>query len=355
MVVQPLIAMGGYSPQVQRFLCLRNEREALYTAFHNAFLNFVLKPWPFYVCGLCGIFLFSDAFLADNFQMVAGPDGTMIPDYEKVFPLLVERYLPVGLTGLMAAAFLSAFMSSFDTNIHNSTAILINDVYRPYLAKGRSEHHYVRASRIYMTIITAVAAWIGIFSQDILKMSMFAISITLAPGVVKLLRFIWWRVNGLTEVVTQWVALVVALVSITPQGTDWIRQLAESTGHGGNDVFFITRQFILVGSSSLVSLSVLFFTKPEPMEHLCSFYRRVRPFGWWGPVRAACGEDAGQPDSVVVMLLLSLFSIGALLSAIFVVMGLVLAMWTLLAGALVALPLSVAGTIWGVRKLYPPS
>jgi solute:Na+ symporter, SSS family len=353
MIVQPVISMGGYSPQVQRFLCLRNEREALYTAFHNAFLNFVLKPWPYYVCGLCGIFLFSDAFLAENFQMVAGPDGAMIPDYEKVFPLLVERYLPVGLTGLMAAAFLSAFMSSFDTNIHNSTAILINDVYRPYLVKGRSEHHYVRASRIYMVIITVVASWIGIFSHDILKMSMFAISITLAPGVVKLLRFIWWRVNGITEVVTQWVALAVALVSITPRGTEWIRQLVASTGHGGNDAFFITRQFLLVGAGSLVSLGVLCFTAPEPMDHLCSFYRRVRPFGWWGPVREACGEQAGQPDSVLIMLLLSLCSIGALMSAIFTVAGLLLAMWTLFAAALACFPLFVIGTIWGVKSLYP--
>jgi solute:Na+ symporter, SSS family len=354
-LVQPIIGMGGYGPAVQRYLCVKDERETLYTAFYNVFLNFVLKPWPFYVCGLCGIFLVTDQFLMDQFPMIAGPDGNLIPDYEKAFPVLVSQYLPVGLVGLMVAGFLSAFMSSFDTNIHNSTAIVINDIYRPYLAKGRDERHYVRASRVYMVLVTILASALGILSHDILKLSMFAIAISLAPGLVKLLRFIWWRVNGITEVITQWVALILAVVMISPVGTEWVNRILLWYGHEGNDAFHMTRQVLLMGASTLVSLVVLAFTRPEPMDKLCSFYRRVRPFGWWGPVRQACGPDVQKADSIRVMLALTAATLASFFSSVFAVIGFLLAMWTLCLGALACLVPSLWATVWGVRRLYPKS
>jgi solute:Na+ symporter, SSS family len=291
----------------------------------------------------------------DQFPMIAGPDGNLIPDFEKAFPVLASRYLPVGLVGLMVAAFLSAFMSSFDTNIHNSMAIVINDIYRPYLAKGRDERHYVRASRFYMLIITILASAIGIYSNDILKLGMFAIAISLAPGLVKLLRFIWWRVNGITEVITQWVALILALVMISPPGTDIVNHILGWYGHGGNDAFHMTRQLLLIGTSTLVSLVVLALTRPEPMPHLCSFYRRVRPFGFWGPVREACGAGLQKQDSIMVMLALTAATLAAFFSSVFAVIGFLLAMWTLCLGALACLVPSLWATVWGVRRLYPKS
>jgi Na+/proline symporter len=351
--VQPLVSIGGYGPAVQRYLCLRNEREALYTAFYNAFMNFVFRSWPFYVCGLCGIFLISDQSLINQFSMISGPDGVMIPDYERVFPLLVQRYMPVGLVGLMVMGFFSAFMSSFSSNIHNSTAIFINDIYRPYVARGRDEHHYVRCSRLYMIVITALSCLIGVLSQDILKLTMFAIAISLSPGLVKLLRFIWWRVNGVTEVVTQIVSLIVALVMISPMGSAIVNGILGLNHQSGNDAFHITRQFILIGFSTLISFILILCTKPEPMTHLCAFYQRVRPFGWWGPVRKACGSDVENPDSIGIMLVISVCGIFTVFCSIFVVTGLLFALWPLCIGSGIAVLPAAWGTIWGVRRLYP--
>jgi SSS family solute:Na+ symporter len=53
---------------------------------------------------------------------------------------------------------------------------------------------------------------------------------------------------------------------------------------------FAVRLMINVVLSTICWVAVTFWTKPEDMEHLEKFYRRVRPGGWWGPVAARCPE-----------------------------------------------------------------
>jgi Na+/proline symporter len=299
------------------------------------------------------MFLISDGFLLSQYPSISGPDGVMVPDYQRVFPLLAQQFLPAGLLGLMVTGFLTAFMSSFDTNIHNSTSIVINDIYRPYVANGKSDRHYVRASRVYMALITLVSSIIGIVSQDILKLTMFALAVSLAPGLIKLLRFVWWRVTGRAEAVTQCFSLGLTLVFTSSWGTDLVNQIVIRFFQQGNDIFYITRQVLLMGVSTVVSLIVIFFSRAEPMSHLCSFYGRVRPFGWWGPVRRECANNVGKPDSVGLMLLVSVCGIVLLLCSIFVMTGLLLALWKLCWISLLGVLPSALGLGWGVRKLYP--
>ena len=40
-----------------------------------------------------------------------------------------------------------------------------------------------------------------------------------------------------------------------------------------------------------VWVPVTLFTKPTKMENLVDFYRRVRPVGFWGPVKEQIGDD----------------------------------------------------------------
>jgi mannose/fructose/N-acetylgalactosamine-specific phosphotransferase system component IID len=51
---------------------------------------------------------------------------------------------------------------------------------------------------------------------------------------------------------------------------------------------------IILGVSLLAALLGTFLTKPEEEEVLKDFYRRVRPWGFWGPVHAqVVKEDPG--------------------------------------------------------------
>ena len=43
---------------------------------------------------------------------------------------------------------------------------------------------------------------------------------------------------------------------------------------------------IIVPLAIISWITVTFITKPEPVERLEEFYKRVQPGGWWGPINA---------------------------------------------------------------------
>lgn len=351
--LDPFIHQGGYNPNTQRSLCVKNEREILYTSIYSAAVNFAVKPWPYYVCGLCGIFIISDAELLSMFSSVVGPDGVAIPDYEKVYPLLVERYLPTGLLGLMIAGFLSAFMSSFDSNIHNSASIFLNDLYRPYVAKNKSEKHYVFTTRLYMVFITIVAAMIGFYSDDILSLTFFAFSIVQSVGYIKLLRFIWWRVNGSAEIAAQICSLITAVIFFSPLGKQILDYMMEIIGQTGNDAFFVARQTALATGSTIVSIIAVLVFKPEPMDKLVAFYIRVRPFDWWEPVIREAGEEYRNKEPIPLLIVMTFSGIAAVLSLVFAAAGFFLAYYHVLAISLVTGLIGFSTFFYTVAKVYP--
>lgn len=291
-VIMPILEQGGYNPHIQRTLCLKDEREVFYMSIYASTVNLVLRSVPYWVLGLASVFLISDLQLLERFPALTSTSGMAIPDFEKVFPILIKEYLPVGLLGLMIAGLLSAFMSSFDSNIHNSASIFLNDLYRRFLNRDQSERHYLQVVRVYMGFITAVAATIGILVNDILLLFMFAITISASVGIVKALRFVWWRTNGTAEVVASVVGLASALVYVSPLGNSFARAAAAALGlAGNNDAFFIIRHFGTVSFSSIAAIAAILCTSPEPMDKLKEFVVRVRPFGCWGPVYQALEAD----------------------------------------------------------------
>lgn len=351
--IHPLFTQGGYNPHIQRFLALKNERETVYMTIYANFVNFVVKPFPFYVCGLASIFIFSDEYILSELGSIVSSTGEVIPDYERIYPALVKQYLPIGITGLMIAGFMSAFMSSFDTNIHNAASTFTNDLYKAYLAKGKSERHYVWAARWFMVFQTVFASIIGIMVDDILALMMIGIALPIAPGLVKLARFIWWRVNGWAEVIAQIMSVFVIAFVLSPWGVDVINRLMAWMGVAGNDGFFVTRQLILILFSTLVSLVVVLCTKPEPMDRLVAFYKRVRPYGWWEPVIAQAGEKYRNRESRGALVALTLGITGTAMGAIFAAVGFILARWYLLVPSIGATVIAGIACHLVLKKLYP--
>ena len=351
--IHPIFTQGGYNPHIQRYLAVKDERETVYMTIYSHIVNYVFKPFPFYVCGLAGIFIFSDEYIIRELGSITAATGEVIPDYERVYPALVKQYLPVGIVGLMVAGFMSAFMSSFDTNIHNAASTFTNDLYKGYLAKGKTDRHYIWAARWFMVFQTAFASVVGIMMDDILGLMMIGLALPIAPGMVKLFRFIWWRVNGWAEFIAQLTSVVVIVFVMSPWGDASIQKLMTMTGVSGNDGFFVTRQFILILFSTFVSIGVVLLTKPEPMDKLVEFYKRMRPYGWWDPVIAAAGEEYRNREPRGTLTWLTVGIIGVTFGAIFMAIGLILALWNLMIPALVATVVSGWLCHVTLKKLYP--
>lgn len=68
---------------------------------------------------------------------------------DRIFPDFIAHAVPAGngLRGLLLAGVCAAAMSSLDSALGALSSTAVVDVYRPYVAPGRSDAHYLRAGR----------------------------------------------------------------------------------------------------------------------------------------------------------------------------------------------------------------
>ena len=203
-------------------------------------------------------------------------------DFEAVLPFAMREYMPIGLRGLLVAALLSAFMSTFAATVNAAPAYLVNDVYKKYVSPGASERRCVRLSYVVSTLVVCVGVGVG-FHVDSLNDILQWIVGALYGGYTapNLLKFHWWRFNASGYFWGMIAGIVAALVvpRIAP-----FKDLA--TLYSFPPIFV---------ASLLASVTASLVTVPDPPEVLDSFYLRVRPWGFWGPVAdRVCGEDTKQ-------------------------------------------------------------
>jgi Na+/proline symporter len=174
--------------------------------------------------------------------------------------------MPIGLKGLMVASFFAAFMGTMESHYNLTASYAINDVYARFLARNKTAQHYVRASRV-ATIFVAIAAGItALLLGSVLGAFRFKMELVAGVGLVYVLRWLWWRVNALTEIA----ALVVSIVAAIALN------LVDATS-GGGAAGSAARLVAVVALSSLVAVVTALATKPEAHEHLAQFYAKVRP------------------------------------------------------------------------------
>ncbi len=247
---------------VQRLSATRNEREAEKAAHTFNILNYVVRTWPWVLVGLAALVILPG-----------------LEDPEMAYPLLMVRYLPAGLLGLVFASMLAAFMSTVSTQVNWGASYLVNDLYARFWHVDDNAS-LIRAARIASVALTLCAATLSFFMDDVGAVFRFLILIGNGPGLVLLLRWFWWRINAWAELSAMLAGLGLALVTYLPT-------FATLT--------FGQRLLVTAFGSLAVWVPVMFLTKPEPKAVLDRFYTRVRPGGAWRPVAARTGLSALDP------------------------------------------------------------
>lgn len=289
---------GGGSYVAQRMLAAKSEKDALYASLWFNIAHYAVRPWPWILTGLACIFLYPRA--------AKGEDA-----YIQCINLV-----PAGLKGVVLAAFFAALMA-IDTRLNLGAAYLVNDFYKPYLAPGKSERHYVFVSRL------ATCAQVGLGLIYALKVkrvqSQFYLTTAVGSGagLVYALRWYWWRVNAWSEIT----GLVAGLCNVA---------LFRFVIFPSEQLFNEHGLQVLLWSGLIVSfvwIGVTLITAPSDREKLKHFYAKVRPAGpFWGPIAREVAADAGPIDpgysiargllcwvSAVGMVLCVLFGTGKLL------------------------------------------
>ncbi|HET9332362.1 MAG TPA: sodium:solute symporter family protein [Gemmatimonadota bacterium] len=251
----------GGAVVIQRMAASRDERESVLGTLWFQVANYALRPWPWILVALGSLILYPT-----------------MDDPELAYPQAMVDYLPVGLLGLMLAAFLAAFMSTLTSFINLSAAYLVNDLYRPFLARGREDRHYVQAGRVASFVALAIGVVISFYATSISGLFLLLLTLGAGIGLVYVARWFWWRVNAWSEISAMVASsLIGAALQLSPE---W----------GGPTFPFAAKVFLNLIGSTAVWIAVTYATPPTSMERLVEFYRRVRPPGWWGPVREAIGQ-----------------------------------------------------------------
>jgi SSS family solute:Na+ symporter len=255
-VLKGLLMNAGGPAQMydfQRFLAARNDRDA--AKIGASWSLFLLVRWAM-VMGI--------ALLA-----LTGVAG--VSDSEKVMPLVLRDFLPLGIRGIVIAGLLAAFMSTFSSTVNSGASFIVRDIWQPYIRPRATEKQAVRFSYLATVLLVGLGLAIGLQSRSIAEIWNWMM-VTLGAGIIipNVLRWYWWRMNG-------W-------------GYAWgtLGGMALSTAALFFDTWPAYIVFPLIVLASLL-LSILgsLFTRPVEQEVLLSFYRSVRPFGFWGPVRDA--------------------------------------------------------------------
>jgi hypothetical protein len=278
-------------------------------------------------------------------RRVAEGETLAATDSERAYVVMMRRYLPVGLLGLVAASLFAAFMSTVDTHVNLAASFFVNDVYRRFLARGRGTKHYVLAARLTSAAVLAVAGLFAYGAESIADLFTFFLAFLSGVGPIYLLRWLWWRVRALTEI-TAMLASAVTTVLLTFLPIRW--NLGPLSADGA--LLHEGRILIVVAISVVAALATMLLARAPDPKSLVPFYRRVRPVGWWGPVAALTDTDL-VGGTVWLRVLGGASGIALVLGTLFGTGHLLLGRPTLAAVSLALGAAGVAGLTWSLRGL----
>ncbi|MCS7192723.1 MAG: Na+:solute symporter [Armatimonadetes bacterium] len=249
----------------QRILATKDERNALLSFLWFSFAHYVLRPWWWIVVALVSL------LVMPKMQKPLGEEGA--------YPAMMVQFLPPGALGIMVAAMLAAFMSTMDTHLNWAASYLVNDFYRPFIKPNSSERHYVLVGRFATAFILSLGVATALVTEQVEAAWKLLAGLNAGIGLVSILRWLWWRVNAWSEISAMATALIVNSVIYLLSWMGDPRAVHLTTTEG-----FPLRLIVIVIAVQTVWVIVTLLTKPEPMDKLVAFYRKVRPPGWWKPI-----------------------------------------------------------------------
>ena len=268
---------GGYI--IQRMSSAKNERHALLATLWFNIAHYALRVWPWIIVAVVSIVMFP--IIPSEYSELGVKAG---------YPLVMNTLLGPGLKGILIVSFLAAFMSTIDTHLNWGVSYLINDIYKRFFKPNESERHYVLVGKIMTVILMILAAFTALKMQSISKAWEFIFAMGAGIGLVLILRWFWWRVNAWSEITALATSIVITIsFEIIAYFQTINNNLEYSLFGSAPSIFGMSLQvhhklMIIVPIAIIAWVTVTFFTEPEPMTKLESFYKRVQPGGWWGPV-----------------------------------------------------------------------
>ena len=343
---------GGYV--VQRMLAAKDEDSALGATLLFNVAHYALRPWPWILVALCSLLVFpidgeaEREAARDRIEVIQSQDGDReaelrvlriqeqgltslrasfdegdLPDdklgHDVAYSAML-RSLPAGWIGLVLVSLIAAYMSTISTHLNWGSAYVVNDLYRRFVDPDASQRRLVWIGRASTVALMGLAALVALQLRDALQIFDLVILLGAGTGLLYILRWFWWRINAVAEIVAMVSSLVVALVLSTVE-----------TGLPG------WAQIVIgVGVTTTVWIVAALVTPATESETLYRFIERINPGGpGWRVVRERAEAEGrtlapthaidSLPRGLLAMVLGCALVYGALLGTGYLIYGRALA------------------------------
>ena len=197
---------GGYI--VQRMLTAKSETHALGGTLFFNILNWVVRPWPWYVVGLCSVLVYPDlASIRTAFPKV---DPALIQG-DMAYPAMLTK-VPNGWLGVVAASMMGALFSTVAAHLNLGSAYMVNDFWKRFVRPQAKDRELILVGRASMFLLLLLACWLAPHLKSAKAAFDLMLLIGAGSGSIFLLRWFWMRINAWTEIAGMGVSFVVALV-----------------------------------------------------------------------------------------------------------------------------------------------
>lgn len=225
---------------LQRIIAARDVK----TAQRAFFLTGIPLEWPLFAVGSAIVGMVARILMPD------------LPDPEMATPTMIMTLLPIGLGGLVIAAYIAIVMSTADSCLIGPVAIFTKDIYKKYIKPDASERDMLWVARL-MTIVLGIGTIASAFLvPNVLDLILYAYTFGAAGVFFPMLGLLFWKRTTATgafwSIILGGIAALIWTVAGEPMG--------------------FASSYIGWAVSLPVMVIVSLLTKHSPEEDIESFY-----------------------------------------------------------------------------------
>jgi len=215
------------------------------TAKWGIFLTGCPIEWPIFAIGMTLVGLLAHL-------VVPG-----LEDAELATPTMIVTLLPVGLSGLVVAAYMAAVLSTADSCLMGSVAIFTNDIYKKRVNPKATDRELMKVNRLAVLIMGAFAIGLAYKIPRIIDLVMYAYTFGAAGLFFPMLALLFWR--GATASGAFWSILLGGGSALV-----W-SLMGNPGGYSGSYIGWAVSFVVLVGVSKM--------TQHSPEEQVDLFFQ----------------------------------------------------------------------------------
>ena len=248
---------GGYI--AQRMFSAKDEKNAIGATLLFNVAHYALRPFPWILIALASLVIFPELSDISSVFPMLSPDKV---GHDIAYPAMLTK-LPSGLLGLVAASLIAAFMSTMSTQMNLGASYLVNDFYQRFIKPEAKQAELINVAKAFTVISAILGMGLGLMLTDATQAFNLLLLLGAGTGAIYILRWFWWRINAMTEIV----AMVASL---------FIAGFFTFASHGLEGWMTIVLGAVL---TTIIWVIAAFFTEPTDDETLRNFYKKIRPSG----------------------------------------------------------------------------